>query len=189
MLRDKGFVVKSDAIGPMSASRWGTDVFLIAPTTVRDMTWEDLLAEVLPAAPVAVIMDHTVHGSVDSFIRAGVTGVLDRCAQVDVVVEGLRAVAGGRRFIGASNDTSADGGHDGAVPGVRADEANPLSPRELQVITQIARGLTHRQGARALGISQHTFDTHIKRIRSKLGVGNKAELTRAVVMRDFRRAS
>jgi len=53
-----------------------------------------------------------------------------------------------------------------------------LSGRELQVLRQISRGLTHGQIATRLGISPHTVDTYVKRIRAKLGVGNKAELTR-----------
>lgn len=56
-----------------------------------------------------------------------------------------------------------------------------LSTREHQVLQQIALGLTHHQIGRRLGISQHTVDTYVKRIRAKLGLGNKAELTRAAL--------
>jgi DNA-binding NarL/FixJ family response regulator len=56
-----------------------------------------------------------------------------------------------------------------------------LSGRELQVLRQISRGLTHGQIATRLGISPHTVDTYVKRIRAKLGVGNKAELTRVAL--------
>ncbi len=63
----------------------------------------------------------------------------------------------------------------------RADR-HPLSDREEQVLRQIAHGLTHGQVATRLGISPHTVDTYVKRIRAKLGVGNKAELTRAALL-------
>ncbi len=59
---------------------------------------------------------------------------------------------------------------------------DPLSPRERQVIDRIAQGLTHAQIALRLGISPHTVDTYIRRIRSKLQLGNKAELARAAVL-------
>lgn len=55
----------------------------------------------------------------------------------------------------------------------------PLSPRERLVLTEIARGRTHDQIARQLGISRHTVDTYVKRVRAKMSIGNKAELTRA----------
>jgi DNA-binding CsgD family transcriptional regulator len=57
-----------------------------------------------------------------------------------------------------------------------------LSARERQVLHYIACGYTHGQAARRLGISPHTVDTYVKRIRAKLAVGNKAELTRAAML-------
>ncbi|MFE4577312.1 response regulator transcription factor [Streptomyces chartreusis] len=56
-----------------------------------------------------------------------------------------------------------------------------LSPREQEVLRQIATGMTHSQVAYRIGISQHTVDTYVKRIRAKLGVGNKAQLVRAAI--------
>jgi DNA-binding NarL/FixJ family response regulator len=57
-----------------------------------------------------------------------------------------------------------------------------LSSREKQVLQYIASGYTHGQAARRLGISPHTVDTYVKRIRAKLALGNKAELARAAVL-------
>ncbi|RPF35118.1 response regulator transcription factor [Streptomyces sp. TLI_185] len=61
--------------------------------------------------------------------------------------------------------------------GERAGAAT-LSPREQEVLRFIALGMTHGQVARRIGISHHTVDTYVKRVRSKFSVGNKAELTR-----------
>lgn len=60
-----------------------------------------------------------------------------------------------------------------------------LSRREEQVLLQISSGLTHGQVARRLGISENTVDTYVKRIRAKLRLGNKAELTRAALTYEF----
>jgi two-component system, NarL family, invasion response regulator UvrY len=62
-----------------------------------------------------------------------------------------------------------------------------LSPREQEVLRHIAEGFTHDQVARRIGISRHTVDTYVKRIRSKLGVGNKAQLVRAAMAGLLRR--
>ncbi|MGW7427322.1 response regulator transcription factor [Streptomyces sp. NPDC054813] len=56
-----------------------------------------------------------------------------------------------------------------------------LSPREREVLRFIALGMTHGQVARRIGISSHTVDTYVKRVRSKFSVGNKAELTRIAI--------
>ncbi|MEO3790898.1 helix-turn-helix transcriptional regulator [Nonomuraea sp. B10E15] len=57
-----------------------------------------------------------------------------------------------------------------------------LSIRENEVLQRVADGLTQQQIAQSLGISRHTVDTYLRRIRTKLGLGNKAELTRAAVL-------
>jgi DNA-binding NarL/FixJ family response regulator len=58
-----------------------------------------------------------------------------------------------------------------------------LSPREEETLDLIARGFTHAQAATRMGVSGSTVDTYIERIRTKLQVGNKAELTRAALNR------
>ncbi|MEN3358856.1 MAG: two-component system, NarL family, uhpT operon response regulator UhpA [Mycobacteriales bacterium] len=68
------------------------------------------------------------------------------------------------------------------VPATRPHPAGPaLSTREREVLAAIAGGLTHAQIARRLRIATATVDTYVARIRTKLGVGNKAELTRAAM--------
>lgn len=74
----------------------------------------------------------------------------------------------------------------GQVPATSHEAVPPetsavLSTREQQVLRHIARGFTHGQTARRLGVSPHTVDTYVKRIRAKLELGNKADLTRAAV--------
>jgi DNA-binding NarL/FixJ family response regulator len=56
-----------------------------------------------------------------------------------------------------------------------------LSPRELEVLRHIAVGFTHYQVARRVGISRHTVDTYVKRIKAKLGVSSKVQLVRAAI--------
>ncbi|HEX6518474.1 MAG TPA: helix-turn-helix domain-containing protein [Streptosporangiaceae bacterium] len=63
-----------------------------------------------------------------------------------------------------------------------------MSPREEQTLSYIARGLTHAQTASRMGISETTVNTHIERIRRKLRLGNKAELTRMAISLERLRA-
>ncbi len=65
----------------------------------------------------------------------------------------------------------------------RPPQADPhgLAPRELETLQWIARGLTHGQIATRMGLSQATVNTYAKRIRGKLKVSNKAELTRIAI--------
>ncbi|MFD0636801.1 response regulator transcription factor [Catenulispora yoronensis] len=52
-----------------------------------------------------------------------------------------------------------------------------LSPRE-EVVAYIAAGFTHDQTATRIGLSPHTVDTYLRRVRAKLNAGTTAELIR-----------
>jgi non-specific serine/threonine protein kinase len=51
-----------------------------------------------------------------------------------------------------------------------------LSLREREVAALVARGLTNRQIADELVISERTAEGHVERLREKLGVHNRAEV-------------
>jgi putative nucleotidyltransferase with HDIG domain len=52
-----------------------------------------------------------------------------------------------------------------------------LSPREVEVLTLLARGLTTKEIARRLGTSPKTCANHVEHIYTKLGIGSRAEAT------------
>jgi DNA-binding CsgD family transcriptional regulator len=52
----------------------------------------------------------------------------------------------------------------------------PLSPRELEIADLIARGLSNKMIAAALGISGWTVNTHLRRMFAKLGVFSRAAM-------------
>jgi DNA-binding NarL/FixJ family response regulator len=56
----------------------------------------------------------------------------------------------------------------------------PLSPRELQVAIQVAKGLSNDQIAKTLFISKRTVTTHLERIYQKLEISSRAALTKYV---------
>ena len=62
---------------------------------------------------------------------------------------------------------------------------NLLTPRELDVLAQIAGGSSNRDAARNLGISTRTVEVHRAHIMDKLGAKNAADLVR-LVLRDRR---
>ena len=66
---------------------------------------------------------------------------------------------------------------DGALAGTPAAEeiSEPPTAREGEVLGLLARGLSNKQIARELHISEHTVKFHISALYAKLGVGNRAE--------------
>jgi len=64
-------------------------------------------------------------------------------------------------------------------PDARRSEV--LAPREREVAALVARGLTNRQIAKELSISERTVHTHVRRILGKLGLGSRAQITAWVI--------
>jgi predicted ATPase/DNA-binding CsgD family transcriptional regulator len=58
----------------------------------------------------------------------------------------------------------------------RASAASPLSPREQQVATLVARGATNREIAGTLSITEKTAENHVQHIMNKLGVRSRAQI-------------
>jgi len=63
----------------------------------------------------------------------------------------------------------------------RKSRLDSLTPREVEVLVMVARGLTNRGIAEDLGISPRTVETHRERVMAKLRIRSVAGLTRFVV--------
>jgi two-component system, NarL family, nitrate/nitrite response regulator NarL len=126
-----------------------------------------------------------------TLIQAGVRGYTGWDSPSTSFTEAVRTVCTDGFYLPGSMAAALfPGDRSAAVPGAQylSDGAEPnsppiqqrqlLAPRERQVLTSLAEGLTHKEIARGLGLSKTTVDTYVQRIRQKLGVGNKAELAR-----------
>jgi DNA-binding NarL/FixJ family response regulator len=151
----------------------------------------DSIAELSQLTRVLVISASGLPDDVVGAIRAGAMGYVTKHADVEMLLSAVRTVAsGGFALFSHLADILRAELARGAVPppAGRPDQVPPprdgtLSPREDETLDLVARGLTHAQIARRMGVSKATVDTYIERIRAKLQVGNKAELTRAALQR------
>jgi DNA-binding NarL/FixJ family response regulator len=141
----------------------------------------DAITELAASIPVLVVSASARPADVLGAIRAGASGYLTKDCQPELLAAGvLTAASGGFALTGELADIvqSSPPRADGSVPAPAR-----LSPREEQTLSYIARGFTHEQIATRLGIRKSTVNTYVERIRDKLQVGNKAELTRAALDR------
>lgn len=177
---DAGFKVVGARTSSTEQASWSADVYVIDPRAVLDEDPVEFVRDTARLSPVIVLTSAAHSESLTEFIGAGACGLVDRNSQSHVFVAAVKAVTSGTQFLSAGLAPRAEDEETVRDPGI-AD----LSPREEQVLSQIAHGLTHSQIARKLGISRHTVDTYVKRIKTKIDVGNKAELTRAAILGRF----
>jgi DNA-binding NarL/FixJ family response regulator len=173
-LTDAGIQVVAARISPDEEPSWLADTVLFD----ADVLWpSDNLAPITETAKctAVLVLANEAATEGDAYLRAGAAGVISKREWGERIVDAVKAIAAGARV--TPYDWT-------AVPAAeRADvPTSYLSEREGQVLSQISHGLTHGQIATRLGISPHTVDTYVKRIRAKLGLGNKAELTRAALL-------
>jgi len=149
------------------------DVVVVDADSAVEPDLDEEIGRIADAAPVVLLT------SAENGWPAGVAGLVNRPVTIDALLAAIHAAAGG-------TSPSTDEGQASVGTRLLDDALTPdrgiLSQREYEVIRQIAEGRTQSQIARALGISHHTVDSYLRRIRAKLGLGNKAELTRAAML-------
>lgn len=130
---------------------------------------DPLLELTASAVPVVVLAGRPEPAA--AALRAGARGVLGRTADADTLVLGLLAAAGGLSVLDPELLPTA-GVLRPAGPG---EPPEALTPRELEVLDLVADGLSNKEIARRLGISEHTVKFHVNTIMSKLGARSRTE--------------
>jgi len=94
----------------------------------------------------------------------------------EAAADELRREVRAGRFDGDATKAvlSAAGHH---MPPVRRDSVAGLSEREIEVLGLLARGLSNRQMAHQLAVSENTIGTHVAHIYDKLNVSTRAAAT------------
>jgi DNA-binding NarL/FixJ family response regulator len=159
------------------------DVLLVEPEALDQRESHTEVDRLSRLSRVLLIVNRLDDARIPGLVRIGGLGAVLKSSQPDELTDAVRAVAAGRLWPGPTAVDEWRAAQDITPATDRRPKSPhfPLSDREEQVLRQLSAGRTHSQIASRLGISQHTVDTYVKRIRSKLGVGNKAELTRAAV--------
>ncbi|GLH99666.1 response regulator [Phytohabitans aurantiacus] len=135
-----------------------------------------ITAEV-PATRVVVLTTFGLDEYVFAALRAGAAGFLLKDAEPERVVDAVRVVAAGDALLDPGVTRRLI---DRFAAGPGPDDAGrlaTLTPRETDVLRQVARGLSNMEAAAALGISPATVKDHVAVILSKLGVRDRVQAT------------
>ena len=131
-----------------------------------------------PKLPVLVLSMYPEDQYAIRFLKVGAAGYLTKESASDELIEAIRKVAGGGRYVTGAlaerlvGDLSRDR---------RKGELSTLSDRELQTLRLIAAGRTLSEIAAELSLSVKTISTYRARILTKLDLRSTAELVRYAV--------
>jgi two-component system NarL family response regulator len=106
-------------------------------------------------------------------LQAGARGSLPKKVPREELIKAIRTVHRGQRYIPVE------------IASRLADrmQQGDLSPRELEVLQRIARGLSNREIGADLGLHESTVKTHVINILGKLGVGDRTLAVTTAIQR------
>ena len=133
-----------------------------------------------PKIPVLILSTHTEDQYAIRTIRAGASGYLNKKTLSDNLIEAIRAVQGGEKYISPSLAqllAERVAGDTVALP------HECLTDREFQVLCMIASGKTVSDIAKELFLSVKPISTYRKNILEKMDLKNNAEITHYVMKR------
>jgi DNA-binding NarL/FixJ family response regulator len=131
-----------------------------------------------PDARVLVISNYDGDEDIHQALEAGAMGYLFKSVVEDELVDAIREINAGRRYLpkGVAARLSEN------VTGVR------LTRREEELLELLGKGLRNREMGQVLGVSEDTVKTHLKSLFRKLDVSDRAEAVREGLRRGFIRS-
>jgi DNA-binding NarL/FixJ family response regulator len=124
------------------------------------------LREQAPEVRVLVLTTYGTDADITRAVDAGATGYLLKDAPREQLFGAIRAAARGESVLSPLVATRVLGR-------MRAPAEEALSPRELEILQAVARGLSNKDIGRQLYVSEATVKTHLLRVFSKLGVDDR----------------
>lgn len=138
-----------------------------------------LVAVAPDAGKVLVLTTFLLEGYVYDALRAGASGFLLKNAPPDELAAAVRVVAAGESLLAPEVTRLVVERYVARRPAgasYRPPELATLTPRELEVMEQVARGLSNREVAGLLVLSEATIKTHVARVLMKLSLRDRAQV-------------
>jgi two-component system invasion response regulator UvrY len=135
-----------------------------------------------PKLPVLILSMHPEEQYAVRSLRAGASGYLTKESAPDELIDAIRKVANGGKYITFSLAERLAGE---IGPSTEKPLHQTLSDREYQVMCMIASGKTVKDIAEELNLSVKTISTHRARILRKMHMDNNAQLTHYAIKHDL----
>jgi DNA-binding NarL/FixJ family response regulator len=139
------------------------------------------IAEICRATPdarILVLSNYESEEDVHRALSAGAKGYLKKDATGEILVEAIRRVDQGQRYLPPSVAERLS----------ERSEESPLTPRELQVLDLIFKGLANKEIGETLSLTPGTVRIYVSNILAKLGVERRTEAVSVALRRGLLRS-
>lgn len=143
-----------------------------------------------PLTPIIVVSGNDEPETMSEVVLAGAAGYVPKSAPSDVLIGAIRLIMAGGTYLPAAAAMTLRRPKPAALPSSGPAAGEPLTSRQMRVLRLLAQGLSNKQIARELEISEITVKAHVSLILRKLGVSNRTqaaiEARKLVAERDTR---
>jgi DNA-binding NarL/FixJ family response regulator len=129
-----------------------------------------------PEVPVAILSGQIEPQTIRDALQAGAAGYLPKTMRATGMLNALRLILDGERYVPESVLSTAAGGETGGAD---------FSKRERDVIKQLMLGHTNKEIARDLQVEEVTVALHLRSIYRKLAVRNRTQAVRLLLERGW----
>lgn len=150
---------------------------LVMDLSMPDQSGVDALAAIkarAPDLPVLILSGFPEEHYATTLLRQGASGYLNKECDPEEIVNAIRTVYRGRKYITAS---VAERLADGLRGGLDAPPHETLSEREFQVFLRLAKGETIGHMAESMSLSVKTVSTYRTRVMEKMKLESNSDLT------------
>ena len=126
-----------------------------------------------PKAKIIVLAEHAGDAEITKALRKGAMGYICKDVSPGELVDAIRTVAAGRKYIPED------------IAHILSENLGQedLTPAEANVLRMIVGGMSNKEIAFALDVSENTVKTHVKNIFDKIGVSDRTSAATTAIKR------
>jgi two-component system nitrate/nitrite response regulator NarL len=172
--REEGFALVGEAADGLEGVRRVTELkpdVVLLDLHMPGVSGLDAMKSILEEAPGTRVVMLTVSEQAEDLMAAlktGALGYLLKNIDSDFLVASVRKAARGESVISGEMTGK-------LMQELRGGDKPSLSPREREILVQLARGASNKEIARALAVAESTVKIHVQHILRKLGLASRVQ--------------
>lgn len=139
------------------------------------------IAAEVPRTRILFLSGFTHDRYIEQALAVKASGYVSKSEPPASIAAAIRAVASGRAYFSPDVADRIVVGPSGVELAASQSRAATLTRRELTCLQYLARGLSKKEVARAMSLSERTVNTHTASLMAKLDIHNRVELTRFAI--------